>query len=326
MAQEFEVHEAIVTRIEDDDFQIGFGGQGGGLRGAIYFQSDTLLEDQEYPIPAQPNFNFVSAALKTSNGNENTGSAGFFYVPEPGDFIEVVIDTSVSHPRPYYRAMFYNNVNDLARNFKTNYGKRLGWKTKSGHIFIFDDTKGEESILLEHSFGGQIEFESNGNVNFLARKVTRRDKKSPSKDTESDQFHKITLDFEQKSIFIEDNENNKITLDPTGIKLIDKSENIIEMKPSGIDITVKGSNNVKIDSDASINIGSAANITVGSEATIDVGANCNIKAAGTCKLEATQIQLNGSVSGITTANSHSGVIDLITGAPVIPSTTIFGDI
>lgn len=320
MVQQFEVHEAIVTRIEDDDFQ------NGSLRGAIFFQADTLLEDQEYPIPAQPNFNFVSAALKTENANENTGSAGFFWIPEPGDFIEVVIDTSVSHPRPYYRAMFYNNVNDLDRNFKTNYGKRLGWKTKSGHIFIFDDTKDAEDILFEHTFGGKLNFAKNGNIDILARKVTKRDKKLPSKDTVDEQFHKISLDFENKTIFIEDNENNIITIHPDGIKVKDKSDNTIDMKPSGIDITIKGEENVQIDSSANINIGSAANISIGSEATINVSNDCNITVGGLCELIASKINLNGSSSGITTANSHSGVIDLITGAPVTPSTTVFSDI
>lgn len=322
ITQQFEIHEAIVTRIEDDDYQDSFG----GLRGAIYFQADTLLEDQEYPIPAQPNFNFVSAALKSSNGNENTGSAGFFWVPEPGDFIEVVIDTSISHPRPYYKAMFYNNVNDLDRNFKTNYGKRLGWKTKCGHIFIFDDTKNSENILFEHTFGGQLNFDTNGNISILSRKVTKRDKKLPSKDTVDDQYHKIRFDFEQKKIFIEDNENNIITIHPDGITIKDKSENIIDMKPSGIDITVKGEENVKIDTSANIDIGSATNVNIGSEATINVSNDCNITVGGLCELIASQINLNGSSSGITTANSHAGVIDLITGAPVTPSTTVFSDV
>jgi hypothetical protein len=38
------------------------------------------------------------------------------------------------------------------------------------------------------------------------------------------------------------------------------------------------------------------------------------------------IILNKQLSGVTTMNGHLGVIDLITGIPVIPSTSTFGDV
>ena len=47
---------------------------------------------------------------------------------------------------------------------------------------------------------------------------------------------------------------------------------------------------------------------------------------GVTKVTCPDVQLNGNSSGITTMNSHMGVIDFITGIPVMPSTTVKGDI
>ena len=54
--------------------------------------------------------------------------------------------------------------------------------------------------------------------------------------------------------------------------------------------------------------------------------NIEIDPAGMVKVKGTMIQLNGMGSGILTANSTMNVIDTITGIPVIPSPTVFGDI
>lgn len=44
------------------------------------------------------------------------------------------------------------------------------------------------------------------------------------------------------------------------------------------------------------------------------------------KLKAPEITFNEKLSGITTANSHMGVVDFITGIQCIPSLTTFGDV
>ena len=127
-----EVHRAIVTRNTDDD-------EGLRLRGAIYFNAPTLF-DGEFPIPAQPCFPFASA-----NG------AGMFWVPQVGDEIEVQIEaddgtddtTDVELPEPIYLCMLYSDADDadIDEVWKANYTKSMGWKSNSGHYFIFDDTE-----------------------------------------------------------------------------------------------------------------------------------------------------------------------------------------
>lgn len=222
-----EIHEAIVTRVEDDDLGLE-------IRGAIFFEAPTLLEDQEYPIPAEPCFPFVSKASETDNGNQNTGSAGFFWVPKPGDFVEIMLDDSVSHPNPVYRCMFYNNVNDLSRDFKKNYGNRLGLKSNSGHILLFDDTKGQRTINLEHTFGGRLNLDDKGNIKLTARKVTKRDKNSDDKDELDAQFHELCYDFVNKKIILHDDKLNSMVISPEGIVITDTNKNSMTMTKDGI--------------------------------------------------------------------------------------------
>ena len=132
-----EVHNAIVTRNQDDDL-------GTRLRGGVYFNAPTLF-DGEFPLPAEPCFPFASA-----NG------AGMFFVPKVGDEIEVEIEaadetddtTDVELPEPRWRCMVYSDVADIDDKFKENYPFRMGWKTNSGHMLLFDDKEGEEFVSL----------------------------------------------------------------------------------------------------------------------------------------------------------------------------------
>lgn len=64
------------------------------------------------------------------------------------------------------------------------------------------------------------------------------------------------------------------------------------------------------------------------KSTIKISASGNIEIIATTKVrvKAPKVELNGMNSGITTENSHQGVIDLISGAPVVPSKTVFSDI
>lgn len=81
-------------------------------------------------------------------------------------------------------------------------------------------------------------------------------------------------------------------------------------------------------------VGKNLNETVGANWTINVSGNTKIQsggqvevvAGGNCKVTASKIILNGEGSGITTKNSHEGVIDLITGVPVMESPTVFSDV
>ena len=147
-----EIHNAIVTRNTDQDLGVA-------LRGGVFFNAPTLF-DGEYPEPALPCFPYASSK-----------GAGLFFVPQVGDEIEVEIlvddgtfDTSdIEVPEPRWRCMIYSQAADIADEFKKNYTRRMGWKTNSGHLLLFDDKEGQELIQLAHKIGTFLKFEANGN-------------------------------------------------------------------------------------------------------------------------------------------------------------------
>lgn len=60
--------------------------------------------------------------------------------------------------------------------------------------------------------------------------------------------------------------------------------------------------------------------------TFTTKSDLEITTSGNTDVKAAKVTLNGEMSGITTMNSHYGVCDFITGVPVVPSETVFGDI
>jgi len=74
----------------------------------------------------------------------------------------------------------------------------------------------------------------------------------------------------------------------------------------------------------------AANVTVGGDMTATVSGNTNLTSNGKTSITGKEILLNTKSDdqgkGIITFDSSEGVTDYITGVPLIPSTTIFGDI
>ena len=61
-------------------------------------------------------------------------------------------------------------------------------------------------------------------------------------------------------------------------------------------------------------------------ANITASGDTNLKTTGTTTITSETIVLNKQMTGITTAQSHQQVIDFITGIPVMPSLTVFGDV
>ncbi len=297
----FEEHDAIVTRNFDDDEGIE------GLRGSVFFQSDTLIEDTEYPIPATPCFPYASAAFETANGNELTGGAGFFFVPKPDDFITVRLEDAIEHPNPTYLCMFYNDVTDIAREWKKNYANRMGWKTNSGHILLFDDTKKQQLVKLEHTFGSNLVMGSNGNISLKSRNVTKRDRKDEAKDTEAATFHELLLDYENKLISLTDKFNNNVmTFDENGMKFVDKNTNQVILSSDGIKLQ-------------DVN-GHILDMKAGSVDLTAAGA-MNLTASGNLVATGAQIQLNGSTGDVLTTITDP-VVDLITGVPTVGVPTV----
>lgn len=84
---------------------------------------------------------------------------------------------------------------------------------------------------------------------------------------------------------------------------------ILADKSGALTITAKGDASITCDN---------ANITASGDT--------NLKTTGTTTITSETIVLNKQMTGITTAQSHQQVIDFITGIPVMPSLTVFGDV
>lgn len=114
------------------------------------------------------------------------------------------------------------------------------------------------------------------------------------------------------------------------------------IKPSSettVNIAGKVKLNIQPTGETDLNVNDKANIHISpsGETLIDVGpgkstilmkASGEIEVTTSTKVKVTspKVELNGAASGITTMNSHQGVVDFITGVPITPSTTVFSDI
>jgi len=122
------------------------------LAGAVYFKAETLYEG-EYPLPAEPSFPFAS-----------WDGAGWFFTPKVGDTVLIEIDQSLDIPAPRVVCMLYTNIRKIDEEFKTHYPWRMGFISTSGHKLIFDDMEDEWMMKIEHTFGGGIVWDKNGNT------------------------------------------------------------------------------------------------------------------------------------------------------------------
>ena len=98
-----------------------------------------------------------------------------------------------------------------------------------------------------------------------------------------------------------------------------KTDGSFEFKHPKVDILADagGALTITASGDASITCDNA-NITASGDT--------NVNTTGTTTITSEMIILNKQLSGVTTMNGHLGCIDLITGVPVTPSTTTFGDV
>lgn len=92
------------------------------------------------------------------------------------------------------------------------------------------------------------------------------------------------------------------------------------------DITASGAVNVKSSADTTVNAGGKCDVTSGGDTSVTAGGNVDVTAAGQATIKAPIIVFNRMGSGIITADGTLNVVDLITGVPVIPSPTTYGDV
>lgn len=135
-----------------------------------------------------------------------------------------------------------------------------------------------------------------------------------------------TVQIEKDGSFQVDHSMITFRMDKTtGQTTINSSKDINLVTDTNLNVTATQNVVVKCV-DVDITASGKANINVSSDANIVVGGNANLTSTGKTVIKASEIDLNQAISGITTANSHFGVVDFLTGVPVNPSTTVLSDV
>ena len=213
-----EKYDAIVTSNEDEEFS-----------GRIRVACSGLLgdEDSELPDWVLPKFDW-----------------GWFYIPDVGEIVE--IEVSISSETDEIKGQSSIDGLDvswtgkrlwtseevdgaheprpLLDDFKENYGKRRGFATPNGHIFIFDDTPGKEKVFLTWKQGDKnqtIEMNETGYT-----KISNSDESQIHLDAENEQIEvtdKHGNVIRMKSGEME-TEGTKITLKNATINLLDGAD------------------------------------------------------------------------------------------------------
>jgi len=119
---------------------------------------------------------------------------GWFYVPDPGEVVDIeVVDSSTQDEskgqasidnldlkwrgKRYWGNEEGEQPTPIHDFFKTSYGKQRGFVTPFGHVLVFDDTEGEQRITLtwvseKNATDGekisQIIMESDGTIKLVA--------------------------------------------------------------------------------------------------------------------------------------------------------------
>ena len=140
-----ERHYGEVTRVID--FTLG-----SYARGKFYFKSETLSGGIEYPIPIEVRFPLAGPS-----------GEGFFWVPQVGSLVELEIDKANEHALPKLVGYLYNTEDDIAEEFKINYPYRMGFRSRSGHIWLWDTLAGQEFTSFYHPSGTGFEVDFLGN-------------------------------------------------------------------------------------------------------------------------------------------------------------------
>lgn len=80
--------------------------------------------------------------------------AGMVVMPEVGDIVALTMpegeDIIEFAEEVRYTGVVLNESNPVPDEFKPDYPKRRGWKTKSGHLIILSDVDGQEEIQISH--------------------------------------------------------------------------------------------------------------------------------------------------------------------------------
>jgi hypothetical protein len=163
---------------------------------------------------------------------------GWFYVPNVGELVElemVVADSDDRSPGAIsigqgdlrWRGRYWGNSEGAAPTAipgdftDTNYGKRRGFATPAGHVFMFDDTDGARKISItmkvqdaSQEAGTSAEYSyfalDKGNVVLANKKGTL-----------------LSLDAANGSMMLIDEHGNNVSSSSSGIQMVDKAGNFV---------------------------------------------------------------------------------------------------
>ena len=286
-----EKHFAIVTRVEDEK-------KGLKLRGAVYFQSDTLTGDAEYPIPAEPSFEQAG-----QNGE------GWFRVPQVNDQIEVELDVNDEHTVPRYIRMIYSDEDEVAEEFLLNYPHRWGYKSRRGNIIIMDN-KPDPEAEPDSAAGEKIDLSTGEDQNDFF-KMAHHLGTGFFWSKNGDEIKVIMRDLVE-------------TITREVIRTVNSK--VKETFKAEVTREITGKLTETIKNDVLRKIQGNLRETIQGEVARTINKDWNQTVTGISTIKSKEIILNEKLTGITTMKSHEGVIDFITGVPVKPSKTVFGDI
>ncbi|MCL2161452.1 MAG: phage baseplate assembly protein V [Betaproteobacteria bacterium] len=158
-------------------------------------------------------------------------SYGWFAVPEKDANVWAEFEAG-DLSRPIWTGVFWDqeaNVPEEAVKEKGEPPTTRVFRTPSGHVMQFDDKEGEETFRLFHPSEAEISINEDGSL-------VLQDSSGAN----------ITLDAEDKTIIVEDANQNQLIMNDNGISVVDKNGNKIVMDSSGI--TIKG-NKILIQGD-----------------------------------------------------------------------------
>lgn len=193
-------------------------------RGVIRVSCVGLLgdEDSEVPVDVEPAHDW-----------------GWFYVPDIGEVVEIEVLEGSSEDEQqgqmsidnldikWRSARYYGNAEGDAptpvnADFTSkNYGKRRGFATPAGHVFMFDDTEGDETVTWKWSNkAGEnafVSMDKDGSILMSNKTGTM-----------------LYFNAAAGQMSIIDQHGNVFSSDSAGIKIVEKTGNTVELKDGAI--------------------------------------------------------------------------------------------
>lgn len=215
----FEVHPAIVTDNVDPE-----------QRGRIKVTCETLVETgTELPDWVDPAFPYLASS------DQQTTTAGWFFVPDIGCVVEVEVASDAPHdevpgaisfdaPQIRWRAAILARDDDtVGSEFLENYPNRRGIQTGLGHAIVFDDTDNDPEVKLQWSDGAGgfafIDFDENGSMTALTKAGNMIFMNDPDKELSIVDLNENALVMNADGVYIATTDSDMVKIGGSEISL-----------------------------------------------------------------------------------------------------------